>query len=589
MSTGVGSQLKYPALRDLSPGAQAAAAWFRGLARALRTCRLYAPDNPVVVQIRQQLLDQLKEQIQAHGVWRLRITPSEIWLQDEPIIHPIPKSDPDALPDKEQQLPFAFYRDGIRRLTFLPDIPSQDFDSLFDAMVAVGSGPMAHDDLVTLLWQANPVRILFEAVPMQQTIYLSSDEVAGGGGGEARRGLAYDWSPSGEEIHADLGQMLGAAQGLHLDTFDDWPLPNTFVDVPTAYQQLTRGMEFVRSILLSEWGAERSIDWSSEVPGFFRRVLALDGSPETRAALAQSVVTWVAGAVQSCSWLEGQGALTLLRELDPDGTLGEAPLHSAMAGLDVDAIAKKLDESEVEAQTAFFALAVSLGRPALDLGVSILRLAEKARTRAAACTMLCYLCGDEPGLLATYLTDSRWYVVRNTVFVLGQIGGPEVVELLELAAQHPDARVRRQVVQSLGGVPAELRVPILAHQLQTEDLRLLAASLSMLARHHSREATRALLHQIQAPDFETRSVEHQRMIFNAVAELGDDAAVPGLSALLRRGGWFARRTPQRLAAAQALRRIGTERALKELEDGMRTGNDAVKAACLEALSWKGKA
>jgi len=69
--------------------------------------------------------------------------------------------------------------------------------------------------------------------------------MAGAGGGQARRGLAYDWSPSGEEIHADIGQVLGAAQGLHLDTFDDWPLPNTFVDVPAAYQQLTRGMEFV--------------------------------------------------------------------------------------------------------------------------------------------------------------------------------------------------------------------------------------------------------------------------------------------------------------------------------------------------------
>ena len=54
---------------------------------------------------------------------------------------------------------------------------------------------MAHDDLVTLLWQANPVRILFEAVPVHQTIYLSTDETDGAGRGQARRGLAYDWSP----------------------------------------------------------------------------------------------------------------------------------------------------------------------------------------------------------------------------------------------------------------------------------------------------------------------------------------------------------------------------------------------------------
>jgi HEAT repeat protein len=74
------------------------------------------------------------------------------------------------------------------------------------------------------------------------------------------------------------------------------------------------------------------------------------------------------------------------------------------------------------------------------------------------------------------------------------------------------------------------------------------------------------------------------MIFHAVAELGDDAAVPGLTALLRRGGWLARRTATRVEAALTLRRIGSERAIQELEEGMRAGNDVVKAICLEALS-----
>jgi hypothetical protein len=587
MSAGV-FQYKYPALRDLSPGAQAAAAWFRRLARALNSCLLYSTDNPVLAQARQQLHERLLGLISAHGAWRLRITPNELWLQDEPIIHPTVKNDPDAVPEKFEQLPFVFYRDGIRKLTFLPDIPAQDFQAFFDGLVAVGSGPMPQDDLVTLLWQANPQRLLFEAVPVHQTIYLSSKHAPSGGGTEARSGLAYDWSPTGEEIHADIGQVVGMAQGLHLDTFDDWPLPTTFVDVPTAYTHLSRGMEFMRSVLVNEWVAERGTHWTTDVPAFFRRVSALDPGMEMRQALVQSAITWVAGATQNCIWAEAQQALALLREFDPDGSLGSELLASAIAGLDAEAIARRLDESEVGEQSAFFAFAVSLGRPALDLGVSILRVAEKARTRAAACTMLCYICGDEPGLLANYLTDSRWYVVRNTVFVLGQIGGPAVVDLLELAAQHPDARVRRQVVQSLGNVPAESRVPILTHQLQSEDLRLLAATLAMLARHRGRDTTRALVHQIQAPDFETRSTEHQRMMFNAVAELCDDAAVPGLASLLSRGGWFARRTAQRQAAAQTLRRIGTEKALKALEEGIRSGNDVVKATCLEALSDMGK-
>jgi hypothetical protein len=588
MSPGATSvQLKYPALRDLSPGAQAAAGWFRSLARALKTCRLYRNDNPIVQQIRQKLHEQLNAGLESHGAWRMKITPIEIWLVDEPIVRPSGHAI-DELPTKEELLPFAFYRDGIRAMNFSPNIAQRDFDAFFEAMIASGSGPLVHDDLVTLLWQANPQRIQIEAVPVSQTIYLSSSHATRGGYGFGRRGLAFNWSPSGEEIRADIGQLSGLAQGLHLDTFDDWPLPTTFVDVAAAYAVLTKGMQFVRSILLSEWAAERGAEWTQELPDFFRTLFQLDPSPDTRDALAQSIVTWITEAIQRCAWVESQQALTLVREFDPDGSLTRESLTLAISGLDYQEITERLDESEPEEQSRFFALAVALGNPILDLGCAIMANAGKPRTRAAACTMLCYLCSENPDLLAPYLSDSRWFVVRNTVFVLGQIGGVEVVDLLQLAAQHPDPRVRRQVIHSLGNVPPRDRLPILSQQLNTSDLRLLAATLHVLARHRGPETTRLLLHRIQATDFETRDPDFQRMMFNIVSEMADDDAVPVLASMVLKGGWFARPSQQRVSAAQALHRIGSEKALAVLEEGLRTGNEAVKAACLEAMSGRGR-
>jgi len=588
MTTGpTNAQLKYPALRDLSPGAQAAAAWFRSLARALKTCRLYRRDNSVVIQIRQQLHQLLNTCLEAHGAWRLRVTPIELWLVDEPIVRPSGHSI-DELPTKEELLPFVFYRDGIRGMTFQPDVSERDLEALFEAMLTAGAGGLVHDDLVTLLWQANPQRIQIEAVPVTQTIYLSSRHAERGGSGSARRGLAFNWSPSGDEIRADMGQLSGMAQGLHLDTFDDWPLPTTFVDVPAAYAALTKGMQFVRSILLSEWAAERGDDWTQQIPDFYRATLRLDPTPDTATALARSVVTWVEGAVQRCDWIEAQQALTLLREFDPDGSLTTELLAESLANLVYEDITERLDESEPEDQSRFFALAVALGRPAVGVGCAVMAGAQKARTRAAACTMLCYVCSESPDILAPYLSDPRWFVVRNTVFVLGQIGGPEVVEMLQIAAQHVDPRVRRQVVQSLGNLPARERLPILSQLLNTSDLRLVSAALHVLARHRSPETTRLLLHRVQAPDFETRDPEYQRMLFNVLAEMADDSAVPALASLVVKGGWFGRPTLQRQAAAFALQRIGSEEALAILEEGLRTGNDAVKSACLEALSGRRK-
>ena len=576
-------QVRYPAFRDLTPAGQAAHLWFRQLARALRTCRLYRPDSAMVVQIRSQLLQPLLRGIESHGIWNFRITPSEIFLLDEAVVRPAQRLEGDEGVGKEAMLPFLIYRDGIRGLTFLPGLPQRDLEALFDALLAAGAGVHTHDDLVTLMWQANTTHVLIDAVPIEQTIYLSSRRPMPGGGGGGTRGQGYVWSPAGDEIRADIGQVSGMAQGLHRDTFDDWPLPEETGDVAEAYQKILPAMEFARMRLSTEWVGERSTDWTIQAPDVLRQLAAMSPDADTRALLAHSAATWLAGAIQRSSWIEAEKTLELLREFDPDGAITRDELTTAIAGLDSATITERLDASETDDQARFFALTVAIGRPALDLACSVMARSSKSRTRAAACTMLCYLCNDDPELLAPYVIDSRWYVARNAAFVLGQIGGAAVVRLLELGAQHPEGRVRRQVVASLGGVPEEMRLPILLAQLDTRDPQLLAAALKMLTRTHSDKAARAILHQIEAPDFESRKEETQRVLFGALGEVADDSAIPALVRMLHKGGWFARRTVERLAVARTLQRIGTDAALAALEDALRAPGEAVRSAALEAV------
>jgi HEAT repeat protein len=584
MTASIGSgQIKYPAFRDLTPAGQTAHLWFRQLARALRTCRLYRSDSAIVAQIRDQLLQPLLRGIEQHGVWSFRITPTEIFLLDEAVVRPAQRLDGEEGVGKEAMLPFLFYRDGIRGLTFLPGIPPHDLAALFDALVAASTGVHTHDDLVTLMWQANTTHVVIDAVPVEQTIYLSSRRPTGGGGGGGHQGQSYVWSPAGGEIRADIGQVSGMAQGLHRDTFDDWALPLETADVPEAYQKILPAMEFARMRLSTEWVGERSTDWTIQAPDVLRQLSAMSPDAETRALLARSAATWLAGAIQRSSWVEAQQTLELLREFDPDGTVTQDELGATISGLDAGMITERLDASETDDQARFFALTVSIGKPALDLACSVMALASKSRTRAAACTMLCYLCNDDPELLAPHVIDSRWYVARNAAFVLGQIGGERVVRLLDLASQHPEVRVRRQVVSSLGGVPEEHRGPILLAQLDTRDPQLLAAALKMLTRTRDPEVARAILRHVEAPDFEIRGEEIQRALFTALGEVADDGAVPALVQLLHKGGWFARRTVQRLAAARTLKRIGTAQALAALDAGLHAGSEAVRSAASEAI------
>jgi hypothetical protein len=570
--------------RDLSARAASCAQWFRHVARAVKSARLYRIENPMVEQLREQSWLQLEALLKEHGAWRLRITSDEIRLEDEVVVkgpHRAPGQE-HVFGGPEEHLPFLFYGDGIRGLTLLPKLQKREFESFFEALVLIGKGRNTQDDLMTLLWQANLGAIVLESVPPEQTIYLSSRRPVSQKN-RGHRGQAFAWGATGTEIRADLGSVVGG-QGLHRDTFDDWRLPDVHAHSTQAYRALLPQVEASRERFKRQWSEEQSQPWPDQIATFIRCLLVADGSPEMRSAVGHGLVTWLGTSLQRASWDDAERALGVIREIDPDRVHTETEIADMMAGLEGEVIAGQLDESDPNDQARFAALALAIGRPAVGLACMVMSLCERARPRAAATTALCFLCNDEPALLQPWIQDPRWYVVRNVVLVLGQIGGSGVVELLRQAADHPEPRVRREVVRALGSVSRAERTPILIQQLGTKDPQLISATLQLLIRERHPRVVKVLLDRIEARDFESLSEGVQHAFINALAEVADDAAVPALQRLLTRdGGWFAMRTPTRDAAARILHRIGSEAAMAVLEAGLRSKTQVIRLACLGAM------
>ena len=492
-----------------------------------------------------------------HAPFALEVTPRSIVLDDEPVFVADNSNAPTGELALEHELSWILHRDGIRTLRFAPGLTDHEAGTLLDALLISAPASATHEDIVTLLWEAG-----------LEHVRVSTEEF-----GPVRVNPLLIRRDDGPVPHVN-----------------DRPLPEAaLTDVRRLWPELSADELAELRAFRVAWAAERAIPFSIGAKEFVVRMFERDLRPEMTDALAAALVTWIATCAQRSDWQEALTANELLRRVDPDGRRSAPGLTQAFQSLDMSAITERLDESEVREQSRLFAFVVRVGAPALPLLASALSLSGKARVRAGISTALAYAFADDPEPLGGLLGDSRWYFVRNVVFVLGQIGGARVVPPLAVAARHVDLRVRRAAIHALGQVPPPLRRDVLLAQLDHGDARLVAAALTMLAREPDPVVIKALLARLRAPEFEHRPEEQKAAMLFTLADLGGDEVVAALEQILVRGGWFSRRSPERMAAARALARVGTEAARSVLEQGRLHRSDSVREACEEALAQRGRA
>src|SRR5262249_33681585 len=163
-----------------------------------------------------------------------------------------------------------------------------------------------------------------------------------------------------------------AAQG-SLPHVDDWPqLDAPGQDAKRLWEELEPMERECLPAFRDAWARERSELFAAGVAAMTDAARLGDARPEMLEALAASVVTWLATAVQRSDWEDARCAHELLLRLDPSGRRSVEPLTHALGSVDAQAITERLDEADVREQARLFAFAVRLGAPALPLLVSVL-------------------------------------------------------------------------------------------------------------------------------------------------------------------------------------------------------------------------
>jgi len=220
-------------------------------------------------------------------------------------------------------------------------------------------------------------------------------------------------------------------------------------------------------------------------------------------------------------------------------------------------------------------------RPLMD----VLGELNHSKARRVLCDVICELGKNSVEVITPFINDSRWYLVRNVIYILARIGKEQALPYILKGFNHREARVRREAIQALGLIGSSKAAGTLLKALQDEDSQIRSLAALNLAKVVKKGSLDHLLGVVQSNEFYKRDKVEIKAFFDAIGMIGSDEATQPLQKLLAQSSWFlrGRKAEIRQGAANALAIIGTPEAKSILQSGTNSRKPSVRQACQQAI------
>ena len=190
-----------------------------------------------------------------------------------------------------------------------------------------------------------------------------------------------------------------------------------------------------------------------------------------------------------------------------------------------------------------------------------------------------------------FLSDDRWFVVRNAVAILGDIRSQESLAELTLLLQHDEIRVRREAIRALTRIGGKRAIKILLRTASSADKELKRQAILSLGAMRATAAAPTLMALLKQKDWSQRGIDLKKDTIHALGEIRAPEAIPELLKIVKKRRWLHRQLNDelRVAAAAALGDIAEESTRDALEKATHDKTATVARAAAQALMQLDKA
>jgi HEAT repeat protein len=552
-------------------------ALFVTLGKTFRAYQLYDENNPVRRRFIEQLRSEFTRLWQEHERLVVRIDEDHIYLGDAEVY----KSE-----SRNDSLAFLFFKDGVREITFVPGIETDELESFLGVLQRARKLVPEGDDLLTVLWEADLRFFQYQYVDLLAEGVALPEAGPGATQVELQRALEgedEEIAKQAERAEAGAAEKQAPPQTVKQDDFN-----------PTLYSLDRREMEQLQTELRKE--AQR--DTRGDVLNALFDRLEEPANRERQSTILRILATLLPNFLSRGALVPATAVLQELRRLEiAAGAFDEQRIQESRAILD----RISAPEAIQELIQALFDGTIRASAAQLNGFLQFLRGGALAPLLRASETVEHKELQDVLRKAVHGIADrNRSAVVRlleedDAVLAAGaarlagdmQIAeaGPALTRLLS----HPDAAVRLAAVEAAVTLKASTVATALVQTLEDPEREVRIAAAKALGALQHRPAAKALVSIVKGRFIRTADISEKVAVFEAYGIVAEADGLEVLDELLNGKGFLGKREPTdiRAAAALALGRIAGEEARAVLEKATQDDDPVVRSNVNRALRHEG--
>lgn len=541
------------------------AEFLSAITRALKASVLYPPEGSIPQEFKRTCRERLEGALAELEMIDLQINHKGIVFEGEEV---------SGSANGEANLAELLHRDGIRMLRLRVGITEEEFERFFTALRAVFADRNGYQDIVNLLWEGDfdnieyeavdeltvaevefgpedvfeiPDAVYSEAILAEKSIYdETSVEESPEGGSLEHSSLASD--AGGVFLAAGIFENIQRFS--HEESAEIAALIARDRDITVEFSAINTLFD----IAVAERESAGFLETCDTLDSMFNRLLTAENFPLMVYMLRKFKET-------SASMLETSRQRS---------ERFRNSFHRCGDRIRISRLTEILNRSESEDMDSVRSYLEELDWSAVSQLLWMLGELKYFPSRKLVCDLLKAKGRKKPEIIAGAIYDTRWYVVRNTAIVLGEIGTDKCIQPLKKASQHEDERVRWEAVSALCKIDTDASRDALAGRLSDDSERVRLLALRHLSEKAYEPAYEAIETLANCREFEMLPPPEQKELLKALASTGGDKSFEYLKKLATRRNLFRSETIKRLKemAVNALARLEGEQVDRLLENWM---------------------